>query len=100
MRIENSFVPVRGVGEKTERRLWREGITHWDDFEPSSVGDVQGDNIIDYIDRARDRLAAGDTAFFDRAFPQAVAGGSTRTSVQTPAFSISKPPVWTLATTT
>ncbi|GAA0462198.1 ribonuclease H-like domain-containing protein [Halococcus dombrowskii] len=69
MRIENSFVPVRGVGEKTERRLWREGITHWDDFEPSSVGDVQGDNIIDYIDRARDRLAAGDTAFFDRAFP-------------------------------
>lgn len=69
MRIENSFVPVRGVGEKTERRLWREGITHWDDFEPSSVGDVQGDNIIDYIDRARDRLAAGDAAFFDRAFP-------------------------------
>ena len=69
MRIENSFVPVRGVGEKTERRLWREGITHWDDFEPSSVGDVQGENIIDYIDRARDRLAAGDAAFFDRAFP-------------------------------
>jgi uncharacterized protein YprB with RNaseH-like and TPR domain len=69
VRIENSFVPVRGVGERTERRLWREGITHWDDFEPSSVGDVQGDNISDYIDRARDRLAAGDTAFFDRAFP-------------------------------
>ncbi|WP_256686726.1 ribonuclease H-like domain-containing protein [Halococcus qingdaonensis] len=69
MRIENSFVPVRGVGEKTERRLWREGITHWDDFEPSSVGDVQGENITDYIDRARDRLAAGDAAFFDRAFP-------------------------------
>ncbi|EMA50173.1 ribonuclease H-like domain-containing protein [Halococcus thailandensis] len=69
MRIENSFVPVRGVGEKTERRLWREGITHWDDFEPSTVGDVQGDNITDYIDRARDRLAAGDAAFFDRAFP-------------------------------
>jgi uncharacterized protein YprB with RNaseH-like and TPR domain len=69
VRIENSFLPVRGVGEKTERRLWREGITHWDDFEPSHVGEMQGENIIDYIDRARDRLAAGDAAFFDRAFP-------------------------------
>jgi hypothetical protein len=69
VRIENSFVPVHGVGEKTERRLWREGITHWDDFEPSSVGRVQGENIADYIERARKHLAAGDSAFFDRAFP-------------------------------
>jgi uncharacterized protein YprB with RNaseH-like and TPR domain len=69
VRIENSFVPVRGVGEKTERRLWEAGITHWDDFEPSHVGEMQGETITDYIDRARDRLAAGDAAFFDRAFP-------------------------------
>lgn len=69
MRIENSFVPVRGVGEKTERRLWEAGVTHWDDFEPSLVGEVQGENITDFIEQARDRLVAGDAAFFDRAFP-------------------------------
>jgi uncharacterized protein YprB with RNaseH-like and TPR domain len=69
VRIENSFVPVHGVGETTERRLWEAGITHWDDFEPSHVGEAQGENIVEYIHRARDRLAAGDTAFFDRAFP-------------------------------
>jgi uncharacterized protein YprB with RNaseH-like and TPR domain len=69
VRIENSFVPVRGVGEKTERRLWEAGVTHWDDFEPSLVGEVQGENITDFIEQARDRLVAGDAAFFDRAFP-------------------------------
>lgn len=71
MRIENSFLPVRGVGEKTERRLWREGVTHWDDFEESLVGDVQGQRIRAFIDRGRDRLAANDAAFFDDAFPSA-----------------------------
>ena len=69
MRIENSFVPVRGVGEKTERRLWREGITHWDDFEESLVGEVQGRRIRAFIERGRERLAAEDTAFFHDAFP-------------------------------
>ncbi|HET7325157.1 MAG TPA: ribonuclease H-like domain-containing protein, partial [Halococcus sp.] len=69
MRIENSFLPVHGVGEKTERRLWREGVTHWDDFEKSSVGDVQGQHITEYIESARERLAAGDVGFFDDAFP-------------------------------
>ncbi|WP_435076142.1 ribonuclease H-like domain-containing protein [Halococcus sp. AFM35] len=69
MRIENSFVPVHGVGEKTERRLWEAGVTHWDEFEPSLVGNVQSQNITEFIEQARDRLAAGDAAFFDRAFP-------------------------------
>ncbi len=73
VRIENSFIPVRGVGERTERRLWERGITHWDAFDRSvdvpGVGATTADRIDAFIDRARDRLRAGDAAFFDDAFP-------------------------------
>lgn len=69
MRIENSFLPVRGVGERTERRLWQEGITHWDEFDPSSVGEVQGRRISEFIDTARDHLEKGDARFFYDTFP-------------------------------
>jgi len=30
--IRNTFLMLDGIGEKTERRLWREGILSWDDF--------------------------------------------------------------------
>ncbi|MFB6184142.1 MAG: ribonuclease H-like domain-containing protein [Haloarculaceae archaeon] len=69
MRIENSFIPVEGVGETTERRLWSEGITHWDDFEPDAVGPTTADRIAAFVERARSRLAAGDAAFFGEQFP-------------------------------
>ena len=64
MRIENSFIPVHGVGEKTERRLWREGITHWDDFEESLVGAATGPRVTEFIETARERLDTGDADFF------------------------------------
>ncbi|MFC4405772.1 ribonuclease H-like domain-containing protein [Haloarchaeobius iranensis] len=69
MRIENSFIPVRGVGEQTERELWRAGITHWDDFDGSVVGTTTADRIETFIETATDRLEAGDSRFFDEQFP-------------------------------
>lgn len=30
--IQNSFCILEGVGEKIERRLWKEGVLSWDDF--------------------------------------------------------------------
>ncbi|MFD1586567.1 ribonuclease H-like domain-containing protein [Halorientalis brevis] len=69
MRIENSFIPVRGVGEKTERKLWQAGVTHWDEFEGSVVGETTADRIRSFIDTARDRLAANDARYFDQEFP-------------------------------
>ncbi|WP_435332635.1 ribonuclease H-like domain-containing protein [Haloarchaeobius sp. TZWWS8] len=71
MRIENSFIPVRGVGEQTERKLWQAGITHWDDFDGSVVGSTTADRIEAFIDTARDHLAAGDSRFFGDALPSA-----------------------------
>ncbi|MFD1571994.1 ribonuclease H-like domain-containing protein [Halorubrum laminariae] len=73
MRIENSFIPVEGVGETTERRLWRSGVTTWGDFEPgvdvSGVGTATADRIGSFIAEALERLDDGDAAYFDRAFP-------------------------------
>jgi hypothetical protein len=31
MRLENTFIGARGVGETTERDLWQRGVTHWDE---------------------------------------------------------------------
>ena len=69
MRIENSFIPVRGVGETTERKLWGAGVTHWDEFDGTVVGETTADRIEAFIDTARDRLAADDARYFDEQFP-------------------------------
>ena len=69
MRVENSFIGVRGVGEQTERQLWESGITHWDAFEPDPVGPTTADRIETFIDEGRRRLADDDVAYFDEQFP-------------------------------
>jgi len=71
MRVENSFIPAPGVGETTERRLWANGVTHWDDFDGSGpgVGDATAENIRSFIADARTALDDGDTAFFGQALP-------------------------------
>ncbi len=71
MQIENSFLPVRGVGETTERRLWEHGITHWDDFDGSVVGYTVADRIDQFIDRGRSHLANDDFVPFADALPPA-----------------------------
>jgi len=69
VRVEESFIPVRGVGERTERSLWEQGITHWDDFEPDAVGETTAERIQAFIDDARDHLARRNSHYFGRQFP-------------------------------
>jgi uncharacterized protein YprB with RNaseH-like and TPR domain len=71
VRIENSFIPVRGVGEKTERSLWERGVTRWDEFDPSLVGSKTAERIESFIEAARPRLDRGDARFFADALPSA-----------------------------
>ena len=73
MRIENSFIPVRGVGETTERRLWQHGITHWDEFDDGVdvVGDTLADRIESFIAEGRRHLERGDVSPFTEALPAA-----------------------------
>jgi uncharacterized protein YprB with RNaseH-like and TPR domain len=69
VRIENSFIPIRGVGETTERRLWEAGITHWEEFDGSVVGPTTADRIREFVDVATDHLRRRDARFFDDSFP-------------------------------
>lgn len=69
MRVENTFVCVRGVGEKTERKLWRRGVTHWSEFDPDVIGPTRGERIESFIDTAEARLDRGDAGFFADALP-------------------------------
>ena len=69
MRIENSFNPVRGVGEKTERKLWEAGVTHWEEFDGSVVGETLSERIDSFIGTAQDRLDRGAYDFFAECVP-------------------------------
>jgi uncharacterized protein len=69
VRIENSFIPVRGVGEATERRLWENDITHWEEFDGSVVGDSLANRIETFIDEGWDHLERGDVSVFAEALP-------------------------------
>jgi uncharacterized protein YprB with RNaseH-like and TPR domain len=69
VRLENSFIGVRGVGEKRERKLWRNGVTHWDEFDAGVVGETTAGRIESFLADARERLDDGDSRFFGRAFP-------------------------------
>jgi uncharacterized protein YprB with RNaseH-like and TPR domain len=69
MRIENSFIPVSGVGERTERKLWKAGVTTWNDFDGSVVGSTTADRIESFIDTARSQLEAGNARYFGEQFP-------------------------------
>jgi uncharacterized protein YprB with RNaseH-like and TPR domain len=69
VRIEQSYIPVRGVGETTERSLWEQGATHWSRFDPGLLGEKTGRRVEDFIARAEPRLETRDVDFFAREFP-------------------------------
>lgn len=69
VRIEQSYIPVRGVGETTERSLWEQGATHWNRFDPDLLGEKTGARVEDFIARAEPRLEQGNVAFFADEFP-------------------------------
>ncbi|WP_254862864.1 ribonuclease H-like domain-containing protein [Halovivax gelatinilyticus] len=69
MRIENSFIPVRGVGETTERSLWANGVTHWEDFSGDHVGPKTAERIETYIETATKHLENESFEFFAESVP-------------------------------
>jgi uncharacterized protein YprB with RNaseH-like and TPR domain len=69
MRVENSFIPVRGVGERTERKLWERGVWTWDDFDGTVPGPAPAERVESFVATARERLDDGDAAFFGETLP-------------------------------
>jgi len=69
VRIENSFVPVDGVGPVTERKLWRAGVTEWSAFDGQVVGPTRAERIEAFIEEATHRLQRRDARFFRERVP-------------------------------
>jgi uncharacterized protein YprB with RNaseH-like and TPR domain len=69
--VENTFLGAEQVGERTEKRLWEQGVTRWEAFNRDcrGIGSTRGECIERYIDRGRTALAAGDADFFGERFP-------------------------------
>lgn len=67
--IKNSFIPVKGVGEKTEQKLWEAGVTTWDEFDREVVGPTRADHIEDFIRTAQDQLNERNAHYFGEVFP-------------------------------
>lgn len=66
MRLENSFILVPGIGEKTEQKLWDDGITHWD--EAINSGQVS-EGKTEFIHKARKNLEVKNSVFFGSQLP-------------------------------
>lgn len=70
MRIENSFILAPGIGQKTEKKLWRNQVTHWDHVEDSTVlGKTKKQKIQEFLERARKNLEVENTHFFKDKLP-------------------------------
>ncbi|MDA8432313.1 MAG: ribonuclease H-like domain-containing protein [Nitrospiraceae bacterium] len=66
--IKNTFCILDGIGEKLERRLWREGTLTWEDFIGADALLGMTRERKGFFDecllRNRDALNAGDASFF------------------------------------
>lgn len=71
MRLENSFILAPGVGEKTETKLWKNNVTHWDEVEDTGkLSTNKKDKITSFLEKARRNLEVENTAFFKTKLPK------------------------------
>lgn len=68
--IRHTFSMLNGIGEKLERRLWRDGILTWEDFMDSSGLDFLSPERKRHYDRqlsvAMDELESGNSRYFNK----------------------------------
>lgn len=71
VRVENSFLGADGVGETTERRLWEQGVTHWEEFHEAcdGIGPTRAERIESFIAEGKRAIDSDDVSYFDHSFP-------------------------------
>ncbi|MEW5908894.1 MAG: ribonuclease H-like domain-containing protein [Thermodesulfobacteriota bacterium] len=70
--LKNSFSHIPGIGIKTERRIWNQGIHTWDDAIqrlPDSVLKIQGAPFRWILDESKVHLYREDPVFFSKLLP-------------------------------
>lgn len=70
MRLENSFILAPGIGKKTEKKLWKDNITHWDDVEDKQpLSDNKQEKMEVFLEKARKNLDVDNSYFFSNKLP-------------------------------
>ncbi len=70
MRIENSFILAPGVGEKTEKKLWKNQVTHWNHLDRTNkISQNKKQRIQRFLEKARKNLEVENTHFFKDKLP-------------------------------
>ena len=73
--LRHTFLHISGIGEGTERKIWRSGIPDWPSFiRAHERGELRGRRVVAAIDGVRESLARyeqGDWRFFDGRLPAA-----------------------------
>ena len=69
--LEQTFIHIPGIGQKTERELWQSGIRSWDDFTailrpPTPIGRALRRRLEDYIPQSIEAVKNRDAGFFAR----------------------------------
>lgn len=72
--LKNTFTFIPGIGEQTERQLWRNGVVTWEDLQqhPQEISHdrVSTSAIQKYLSDAERALAEEDAEFFTEKLPQ------------------------------
>lgn len=66
VKLENSFILFPGIGQKTEKKLWKDGIRHWDNLEDSTK---YSDKIDKHREKAKKNLQVRNETFFKDKLP-------------------------------
>jgi hypothetical protein len=71
--LQNSFVMLDGVRQRTERRIWRQGIANWDEFLATrhikGFSTCRKERCDERLQEVRRKLAEQEALFFAHALP-------------------------------
>lgn len=71
MRIENSFILMPGIGQKTEKKLWKNSVTHWNELPENNVlGNKKTQKALNFLEKAEKNLEVENTPFFQSHLPK------------------------------
>ena len=71
--LQQTFLHLQGIGETTERRIWRAGLQTWETFRERSADSGLSARLRNLaavgVDESIARFASGDWTFFDNHLP-------------------------------
>ena len=64
--LKHSFIHIPGVGRRTEKKLWKTGLSTWDDFTVchGGVGKQLSNRMFCHLEQSRTALAKGQLGWF------------------------------------